>query len=314
MPRTSHASADFAPTLTYASLSCSIILLWSTSACGFSLPSAGPAAVESFRHRLVGHVDQLQQRRDHDRDPSTPVPPPHLFCLAAPGGDVCLIVDEKGAYHAVRDKFPPLGVPVSQTGVVDSQVDAIGDSLLGTRFHLKDGTVRGSWCPGGGTAGLVLLRLARHRRGHRLAGLLVAASGRQTQWAANRASPSLRIRGRRRGAGAGGGLGGGGWTAARRGRPSGLSEATATALEVLAVTEEPDGSLWVALPCAPSASASGAAGAEEEGGDSGIDERLSITSATAGVEGDAVATRRPESSPCDTPSWVEECGLAGYDY
>ncbi|CAN0453676.1 unnamed protein product, partial [Hapterophycus canaliculatus] len=51
-----------------------------------------------------------------------PVPPPHLFCLDAPGGDICLIVDENGAYHAVRDKFPPLGVPVSQTGVVDSQV------------------------------------------------------------------------------------------------------------------------------------------------------------------------------------------------
>lgn len=116
-----------------------------------------------FEHRLVDHVDQLQQRRPQRRHhqqqlqferssgnaalqgpadspsiettattsamPTTPadivfveIPPPHLFRVPAPGGDICLIVDEKGGYHAVRDAFPPLGLPVSETGVVDSEV------------------------------------------------------------------------------------------------------------------------------------------------------------------------------------------------
>lgn len=51
------------------------------------------------------------------------MPPPHLFRLPAPGGDVCLVVDEMGAYHVVRDRFPPLGLPLSETAVVDSQVN-----------------------------------------------------------------------------------------------------------------------------------------------------------------------------------------------
>lgn len=63
-------------------------------------------------YRLVDHVDQLQQ----------PIRPPHLFSLPAPGGDICLVVDENGLYHAVRDRFPPLGKPVSESGIVDTEV------------------------------------------------------------------------------------------------------------------------------------------------------------------------------------------------
>lgn len=75
-----------------------------------------PSFVE---HRLIDHVDQLQQLDES----GTCVPPPHLFRLPAPGGDVCLVVDEMGAYHVVRDSFPPLGLPLSETAVVDSQVN-----------------------------------------------------------------------------------------------------------------------------------------------------------------------------------------------
>lgn len=115
------------------------LLLWSAGA--FSAPVL-PAddGGNFFQHRIVDHVDQLQQWRrrppyeyvdsSQERGDPTPaaaaavmvVPPPHLFRLPAPGGGVCLIVDENGAYHAVRDAFPPLGLPVSETGVVDSQV------------------------------------------------------------------------------------------------------------------------------------------------------------------------------------------------
>lgn len=114
------------------------LLLFPLGTGAFSVP----APYNSLQYRLVDHVDQLQQLQrsrtaSHDSsvgsssnsDPTTTpaavkvvVPPPHLFRIPAPGGDVCLVVDEKGAYHAVRDAFPPLGLPVSSTGVVDTQV------------------------------------------------------------------------------------------------------------------------------------------------------------------------------------------------
>ena len=92
-----------------------------------------PVPSNPLIYRLVDHVDQLQQVQEgrpagHGSTGSSGssseicVPPPHLFRIPAPGGDVCLIVDEKGAFHAVRDAFPPLGLPVSSTGVVDTQV------------------------------------------------------------------------------------------------------------------------------------------------------------------------------------------------
>lgn len=80
----------------------------------------------TLEHRLVDHVDQLQQQQQQELDGATTttavVPPPHLFRLPAPGGDICLVVDENGGYHAVRDAFPPLGLPVTASGVVDTQV------------------------------------------------------------------------------------------------------------------------------------------------------------------------------------------------
>lgn len=119
---------------------CFVLLLWFGSACAFSLSSATPGSASFFQHRLVEHTDQLQQRRrrhhddEHDDDDRPAfVPPPHLFCIPAPGGDICLVVDEKGAYHAVRDACPPLGVPLSQTAVVDTQVgniDRLVDMIL----------------------------------------------------------------------------------------------------------------------------------------------------------------------------------------
>lgn len=69
-------------------------------------------------YRLVDHVDQLQQ----------PIRPPHLFSLPAPGGDICLVVDENGCYHAVRESFPPLGMPVSESGIVDTEVCCLKSS------------------------------------------------------------------------------------------------------------------------------------------------------------------------------------------
>lgn len=112
---------------TRASSSTLRLLLLLLGVAAFSVPT--PSSF--FEYRLVDHVDRLQQRRQTEpggSDPAPPataielVPPPHLFRLTAPGGDVCLIVDENGAYHAVRDTFPPLGFPVSETGVVDTQV------------------------------------------------------------------------------------------------------------------------------------------------------------------------------------------------
>ncbi|CAM9442684.1 unnamed protein product [Pylaiella littoralis] len=259
------AAAIFPPIKIPAVSYCFLLLLWSRRGLAFSLPTATAAAARGknnsnnnndgpdfFQHVLVEHTDQLQQRRYHEHhddggsagDQPTPlVPPPHLFCIPAPGGDICLVVDEQGGYHAVRDVCPPLGVPVSQTGVVDSQVGAIGDSLLGTRFHLNDGTVRGPWCPGGGTAGPLLLRLARHRRYARLARLLVDPP-RRMSWMAQRLSSSLsRQRKRERVE----------TPLLRRPLKFGESNAAtaATGLEVFAVTKQPDGSLTVVLPRLP---------------------------------------------------------------
>ncbi|CAM9478255.1 unnamed protein product [Choristocarpus tenellus] len=104
--------------------------------------------VEEAQVRLC-FVDQL--RAD--------VPPPHMFSVPVLGKKICVIVDERGQYHAVRDAFPPLGIPVSETGVVDTEVGVVEDIMFGTRYYLADGTVRGRWCPGG-TAG-PLLRIAR---------------------------------------------------------------------------------------------------------------------------------------------------------
>lgn len=109
------------------------LLLLPGGVCAFSVP----VPRNSLLYRLVDHVDQLQQVQQGSRpaghgstgssgsissSSEVLVPPPHLFRIPAPGGDVCLIVDEKGAYHAVRDAFPPFGLPVSSTGVVDTQV------------------------------------------------------------------------------------------------------------------------------------------------------------------------------------------------
>lgn len=90
-------------------------------ATGFAAaPSAGSLRrpCRTFEFRLVDHVDQLEQRRE---DGST-LQPPHLFQIPAPGGTVCLIVDERGSLHAVRDSCPPLGLPISESGIVDTQV------------------------------------------------------------------------------------------------------------------------------------------------------------------------------------------------
>lgn len=137
MPRWT-AAAILSPTKISAASSCCLFLLWFGRGCAFSLPARGKNNNDEgfFQHVLVQHTDQLQQQQrqrlyhdhehggggDDDGGPSALVPPPHLFCIPAPGGDVCLVVDEKGDYHAVRDACPPLGVPVSQTAVVDSQV------------------------------------------------------------------------------------------------------------------------------------------------------------------------------------------------
>lgn len=72
--------------------------------------------------RLVDHVDQLKQVRQGNDGVPFLLPPPHLFTLPAPGGNICLVIDEKGCYHAVRDAFPPLGLPVSESGIVDTEV------------------------------------------------------------------------------------------------------------------------------------------------------------------------------------------------
>lgn len=116
------------------------LLLLPGGADAFSVPVPS----NSLLYRLVDHVDQLQQQQQGPRPAghgstgdsssgSEVVPPPHLFRIPAPGGDVCLVVDEKGAYHAVRDAFPPLGLPVSSTGVVDTQVPCNTNIDLCTR-------------------------------------------------------------------------------------------------------------------------------------------------------------------------------------
>ncbi|CAN0102516.1 unnamed protein product [Ectocarpus sp. 12 AP-2014] len=236
-----------------ASLLCLVVLLLRIGgACAFSAAAAaGPAdaTTEFFQHTLVESTNQLQQQHHHSDECSGPVPPPHLFRIPAPGGDVCLVVDEKRSYYAMRDCFPPFGVPVSQTGVVDSQVDAVGDSLFGTRFNLKDGTVRGPWCPGGCTAGPLLLRLARHRR-HRLFNLCIsiARSINRLTHHVFRFSKQRRARSS--------------WATYFRppSSPNFNEKTTPTTLEVLTVTEQPDGSLTVALPRCPPALAPGGNG------------------------------------------------------
>lgn len=95
--------------------------------------------------------------------------------------------------------------------------------------------------------------------------------------------------------------------------PSDSGGTAINALDVLEVTERPDGSLWVALPCPPSPSAATAGG--KNGGDPGAEQRPSTASATAGREDGAMTTIIPEPSPHETPpSWVKDCGLEGYDH
>lgn len=130
-----HSAPLWYTATTSAVVFCLLLLPGGVGAFSVHAPSA------SLQYRLVDHVDQLQQQRSRpagdgstgsSSDPSATsvavevVPPPHLFRIPAPGGAVCLVVDEKGAYHAVRDAFPPLGLPVSETGVVDTQVGPIG--------------------------------------------------------------------------------------------------------------------------------------------------------------------------------------------
>lgn len=137
------------------------LLLLPRGADAFSVP----ARSNSLQYRLVDHVDQLQQQGrsrpagddgstgSRSNDPTSTsaavgvevvVPPPHLFRIPAPGGDVCLVVDEKGDYHAVRDAFPPLGLPVSETGVVDTQVQTSTLWCIGSHMPHAD-TVPGTW-------------------------------------------------------------------------------------------------------------------------------------------------------------------------
>ncbi|CAM9318424.1 unnamed protein product [Discosporangium mesarthrocarpum] len=87
------------------------------------------------------------------------IPPPHVFTIPVLGRKICVLVDEKGGHHAVEDAFPPIGIPVSEVGVIDTEVGVVEDTVFGTRFYLSTGEVRGRWCPGG-SAG-PLLRLSR---------------------------------------------------------------------------------------------------------------------------------------------------------
>ncbi|CAM9599692.1 unnamed protein product [Ectocarpus sp. 8 AP-2014] len=314
MPRPCRACSRATPTTdspTFhpgASLLClAVLLLWIGGACAFSVAAAaGPAGAttEFFEHTLVESTDQLEQQQQqpyhHGSECSGPVPPPHLFRIPAPGGDVCLVVDEKKSYYAMRDCFPPFGVPVSQTGVVDSQVDAIGDSLFGTRFNLKDGTVRGPWCPGGGTAGPLLLRLARHRR-HRLFNLRIGVAR-----SINRLTHNLFFFSKQRRAK-------GSW--ATHFRPPSSPNAnekrtTTTTLEVLTVTEQPDGSLTVALPRCPSILTPGGDG--ESAAKGGF---VAAVEAGATVqEGDNPTEVDFEPSPKQNASTLAaKCDLEGYD-
>ncbi|CAN0051228.1 unnamed protein product [Ectocarpus sp. 6 AP-2014] len=282
-----------------------VLLLWIGGANAYSAAAAaGPAAATTkfFQHTLVESAEQLdkqQQPRHHGNECSGPVPPPHLFRIPAPGGDVCLVVDEKKNYFAMRDCFPPFGVPVSQTGVVDSQVDAIGDSLFGTRFNLKDGTVRGPWCPGGGTAGPLLLRLARHRR-HRLFNQCIGVAQIINRLTHHLFSISKQRRAR------------GSWATYFRPPSSpNANEKTTTTLEVLAVTEQPDGSLTVALPRCPSVLAPGGGGDPVAKG--GF---VAAVAARATVQEGVNPTEVGfEPSPKQNASTLAaKCDLEGYDF
>ncbi|CAB1104398.1 unnamed protein product [Ectocarpus sp. CCAP 1310/34] len=292
MPRSCRTCPRAAPTTdspTFhpgaSSLCFVILLLWVGGACAFSAAAAaGPAGptTEFFQYTLVESTDQLEQQQQrqphhHGNEWFEPVPPPHLFRIPAPGGDVCLVVDENKSYYAMRDCFPPFGVPVSQTGVVDSQVDAIGDSLFGTRFNLEDGTVRGPWCPGGGTAGPLLLWLARHRR-HRLFTLRIGVAR-----SINHLTHHLFLFSKQRRAR-------GSWATSFRppSSPNFIEKTTTTTLEVLTVTEQLDGSLTVALPRCSSALAPGG-------------------------NGNSAANGRP--SPMHNAStFAAKCDLEGYDF
>lgn len=81
-----------------------------------------------------------------------PSPPPWVLSVPVLCGNMCLIADENFNYYACKDSCPPLGAPISATGVVDSEVKVIEDTRFGTRFYLDGGRIRGRLCPGGGTS------------------------------------------------------------------------------------------------------------------------------------------------------------------
>lgn len=149
-------------------------------------------------------------------------------------------------------------------------MNAIGDTLFGTRFHLSDGAVRGPWCPGG-TAGSFLW-IARHLPRRLL---------KIWTW----------IRFQRPLSKNGSGVSGGGKNLHPL-RPGG------TALEVLPLTEHPDGSLTVMLP-----------GLKQQCG-----ENDGYSSRGAKVEGGKGGLLRNPRATKEKQSWVENCGLAGYDH
>lgn len=175
-------------------------------------------------------------------------------------------------------RFPP--VSTVQAGSVEAvclseptslffpQVNAIGDTLFGTRFHLSDGTLRGPWCPGG-TAG-PLMRIAR-----RLSPRLRRTVSDLARWI-----PSARLLFK---------------------FPKGSSAAVARAvadsplltLEVLPLTEQPDGCLTVTLPSFSSATKTG---------------NGRVRRSAHIYKGDRQLEKERRTS------WVESCGLAGYDF
>ncbi|KAG5190329.1 hypothetical protein JKP88DRAFT_261961 [Tribonema minus] len=108
------------------------------------LPSRASAMTLSTTPPLqikLCHKDQLA--------PLGAPPPPLVFSIPVLCGTVCLVVDENGKSHAMRDSCPPLGSPISATGVVDSEIGVIEDLRFGTRFYLSSGAPRGRLCPGG---------------------------------------------------------------------------------------------------------------------------------------------------------------------
>jgi hypothetical protein len=103
-----------------------LLVLWLAWLCcsschGLLLSSPAPRHV-MLASKADGDTVQVRLCHRDQLHAAIAPPPPLVYRLPVLCGAVCLVVDERGDCHAMLDSCPPLGAPISATGVVDTEV------------------------------------------------------------------------------------------------------------------------------------------------------------------------------------------------